>query len=59
MIEEIKALRVQPGEVLVIQCDRHLTAQQREHFKEMFSHLGVKVAILEKGVEVAGVQKTC
>ena len=56
IIEELKVLRLERGETLVIQTDRILSLEQREWLGAAIKQAGLKAVVLDGGLKVAAVQ---
>lgn len=56
VIEELKVLRLQPGETLVIETQRVLTNQQRNALRDAIGHAGIKAVILDGDLKATAVQ---
>lgn len=54
MIEALKVLKTEPGDVVVIRCKQHLTAENAEHLLGVAKSVikNNKVAILDGGMDI-------
>lgn len=59
MLKKIEALRVKKGDVLILRLTQHVPADvlQRtaQDFRDIADHSGLKIMLLDCGVEVAAV----
>lgn len=53
---ELKVLRVQPGDKLVVQLPGMFTIEQAQHVEAMFAGEGIRVVVVGGGLEVVGIQ---
>lgn len=56
LLEELKVLRLQPGETLVLQSERPLCENEMHRIKDVAGQAGIKAVILSGGITVAAVQ---
>lgn len=56
LLEELKVLRLQPGETLVLQSDRMLCDDEMLRLRDAADQAGIKAVILGGGITVAAVQ---
>jgi hypothetical protein len=54
---ELKVLRLQPGEVLIIQAARPLSREERARIEWQCEQCGVKAAVFDDNLKVVGVSR--
>lgn len=48
-----RALILRPGDIVVVEVDRHLTSEEAHQVKEIFAQHEVKAIVAGKGVRIA------